>query len=411
MKLKTPWITVIGIGEDGIESLDESSKAIIKQADTIIGGKRHLEMIPYHIPDRLEWLSPLVNTIPLIEERRNKRVVILATGDPMHFGIAVTLQQYFQSEEIQVVPGLSALTLACARLMWPLDEVKYISLHGRPSESIRSYFAPGHKLVILAHDSNTPKFIAEALCDAGYEKSKIIVLENMSGKNERQTTELAHKWNLTDISPLNTIAVHCIESARSKRYFMGLGLRDRAFENDGQLTKREIRLLTLGALTPIPGAHLWDVGAGSGSIGIEWLLIHNGAKAIAIEKDSARAQRISNNALALGVPRLKIIKDDALNIVHTLPAPDAIFIGGGIGTAGLVKACWELLKPNGQLVANCVSIENERHLIEWHNRLGGDMTRINISRGSSSGSYKLWKSLTPVTQWAVKKPYRRNNSS
>ena len=407
MKLQAPWITVIGIGEDGIESLNESSKSIIKHADTIIGGKRHLKMIPYNIPDQLEWLSPLVDTIPLIEKRRNKRVVILATGDPMHFGIAVTLQKYFNPDEMQVLPALSALTLACARLMWPIDKVKYISLHGRPSESVRSYFAPGHKLVILAHDSNTPKFVAEALCDSGYEKSKITVLENMSGKTERQTTELASKWNLTDISPLNTIAVDCIESVKSKRYFMGLGLRDRAFENDGQLTKREIRLLTLGALTPRPGALLWDIGAGSGSIGIEWLLINNGVKAIAIEKDTNRAERISNNAVALGVPHLKVVNDDALQIVHTLPPPDAIFIGGGIGAIGLVEACWDLLKPNGQLVANCVSIENERHLIEWHNRLGGDMTRINISRGSSAGAYKLWKSLTPVTQWAVKKPYRK----
>jgi len=343
----------------------------------------------------------LIDSMADIETRRGKRVVVLATGDPMHYGIGVTLARHFVPEEILILPTAGALSLVCARLGWPVADVECLTLHGRPLETVRAYLALGHRLVILSHDGTTPAAVAAELTAAGYGASKISVFEHMAVDKERRLDGQADNWPAHDIADLNTIAVTCQGGSRAKRYFGAPGLRDRAFENDGQLTKREVRTLTLSALAPSPGALLWDLGAGAGSVAIEWMLGARGAEAIAVERDAERVARIGRNAAALGVPGLKPVHGEAPEATELLPAPNAIFIGGGLTVPGMVETCWARLKPGGRLVANAVSLESEALLARWRDELGGNMVRINISRAKPIGERTLWRPLSPVTQWAA----------
>lgn len=401
MSMETPWLTVIGLGEDGIEALPAAVRALVEGAEVLLGGKRHLAMIPENGAERLTWRIPLIDSMADIEAHRGKRVVVLATGDPMHYGIAVTLARHFSRDEMLVLPSAGALSLACARLGWPVASVECLTLHGRPLETLRAYLAPEHKLVILSHDGATPAAVAAELVEAGYGASEITVFEHMGGDKERRVEGKAESWAEQDIADLNTIAVSCQGGRRARRYFGAPGLRDKTFENDGQLTKREIRTLTISSLAPSPGALLWDVGAGAGSVAIEWMLGARGAEAIAIERDADRIARIARNAASLGVPGLKPVHGDAPDAMELLPQPNAIFIGGGLGVPGMVETCWARLKPGGRLVANAVSLESEALLTQWRDELGGTMVRINISRAKGVGERRLWRPLTPVTQWAA----------
>jgi precorrin-6Y C5,15-methyltransferase (decarboxylating) len=401
MTAATPWLTVIGLGEDGPDALPAAHRALVEGAEVLLGGARHLAMIPDNGTERLTWRVPLIDSMADIETRRGKRVVVLATGDPMHYGIGVTLARHFAPEEILILPTAGALSLVCARLGWPVADVECLTLHGRPLETVRAYLAPGHRLVILSHDGTTPAAVAAELTATGYGASEISVFEHMAGDKERRLDGQADNWPDYDIADLNTIAVTCHDGSRAKRYFGAPGLRDRAFENDGQLTKREVRTLTLSALAPSPGALLWDLGAGAGSVAIEWMLGARGAEAIAVERDAERVARIGRNAAALGVPGLKPVHGEAPEATELLPAPNAIFIGGGLTVPGMVETCWARLKPGGRLVANAVSLESEALLARWRDELGGNMVRINISRAKPIGERTLWRPLSPVTQWAA----------
>ncbi|MBT3171516.1 MAG: precorrin-6y C5,15-methyltransferase (decarboxylating) subunit CbiE [Rhodospirillaceae bacterium] len=401
MSMETPWLTVVGLGEDGIEALPAAVRALIEGAEVLLGGKRHLAMIPKNGAERLTWRIPLIDSMADIEAHRGKRVVVMATGDPMHYGIAVTLARHFTRDEMLILPSAGALSLACARMGWPVASVECLTLHGRPLETLRAYLAPEHKLVILSHDGTTPAAVAAELSDAGYGASEITVFEHMGGDKERCLNGTAESWAEQEIADLNTIAVCCQGGSRARRYFGAPGLRDKTFENDGQLTKREIRTLTLSSLAPSPGALLWDVGAGAGSVAIEWMLGARGAEAIAIERDAERIARIARNAASLGVPGLKPVHGDAPDVMELLPQPNAIFIGGGLNVPGMVETCWARLKPGGRLVANAVSLESEALLTQWRDELGGTMVRINISRAKGVGERRLWRPLTPVTQWAA----------
>jgi len=401
MTVSTPWLIVIGLGEDGLDALPAAFRALVDSAEVLLGGERHLAMIPDSVAERLTWRTPLVDSMADIKAHRGKRVVVLATGDPMHYGIGVTLARHFAPEEMLILPTVGALSLVCARLRWPVAEVECLTLHGRPLETLRAYLAPGHRLVILSQDGITPAAVAAELVAAGYGASEISVFEHMVGDKERRLDGRADGWPAQKIADLNSIAVTCQGGSRAKRYFGAPGLRDRAFENDGQLTKREVRALTLSALAPSPGAILWDIGAGAGSIAIEWMLGARGAEAIAIECDAERVARIARNAAALGVPGLKPVHGDAPDATELLPPPDAIFIGGGLTVPGMVETCWARLKPGGRLVANAVTLESETLFVRWREELGGNMVRINISRAKGVGTRTLWRPLTPVTQWAA----------
>ena len=398
------WLTVIGLGEDGPDALAPAARALIDRAEVLIGGERHLAMIPDGTARRLTWRRPLSETMDDIRAASGQRVVVLATGDPFCFGIGTTLRRAFPDEEIVTIPAPSAFSLARARLGWSADETVGVTLHGRPLETIRAYLAPGQRLLVLSHDGATPAQVAAQLTAVGYGASTLTVFAHMGGPDEACVTERAERWGETQVPDLNTIAVECRAEGKLKRFRGAPGLPDRAFENDGQLTKREIRVQTLSALDPRPGALLWDVGAGAGSVAIEWLLSERTTDAIAVERDPDRCARIARNAAALGVPRLQVQEGAAPAALESLPEPDAVFIGGGLTVDGLIETCWSRLAPGGTLVANAVTLAGEAVLADWCARHEGFMARLAVSRARPVGRHLAWRPLMPVTQLTLVKP-------
>jgi precorrin-6B C5,15-methyltransferase / cobalt-precorrin-6B C5,C15-methyltransferase len=322
----------------------------------------------------------------------------------MWYGIGVTLSRRFPREEMAIVPQLSAFSLAASRLGWPLADCAAITLHGRPLDTLRLHLAPHRHILILSEDGGTPREVAELLTGLGWGPSRLTVLAHLGGIRETIIADEAHSWGARRVRDLNTIALACIPGPGARALPRSAGLPDDVFEYDGQLTKREVRAATLVALAPLPGEMLWDVGAGCGSIAIEWLRLGEGRSAIAVERDLARAAMIARNASALGVPELRIVPGSAPEALESLPQPDAAFIGGGIGTAGLVPRIWASLPPGGRLVANVVTAEGEARLLDWHARHGGALTRIAVSRAEPVGPHHIWRPLATVTQLTAVKP-------
>lgn len=393
------WLSIVGIGEDGLQGLSPIALSLINQAKILVGGDRHLAMLPPDERQRIAWKSPISTAIEEIIQHRGELVCVLASGDPLCYGIGVTLLRQIPISEITIIPAPSAFSLACARLGWSLTEVETLSLCGRPPSLLQSYIYPGAKLLILSEGKETPAIVAEILTKRGFSDSKIIVLERMGGIHERMIEGVAGSWSETEIAPLNAIAINCIADAGIAPLSRIPGLPDFAFHHDGQLTKREVRAVTLSTLAPIPGELLWDVGAGCGSISIEWMRSHPRCRAIAIEQNSSRLNYIADNATALGTPNLKIIAGKAPDILKDLPAPDAIFIGGGVTAEGLFDICWQALRTGGRLVANVVTIEGEQILFEWYKKVGGNFSRITIQRAEPIGKFLGWRAMAPVTQW------------
>jgi precorrin-6B C5,15-methyltransferase / cobalt-precorrin-6B C5,C15-methyltransferase len=397
------WLNVIGIGEDGIETLPRALQTLIERAELIVGGERHLAMVPQARAEKKSWASPLSLTLDEIWSRRSKPVVVLATGDPMHFGIGVALAKRVPAEEMAVYPHVSAFSLAAARMRWPLADTECLTIHGRPLDLLAGAVAPGRKLILLSNDGSSPAEVAERLAELGYGASEVTVLEHMGGARERVYAGRADAWTHPRAADLNTLAVLCRAGDEARPLSLSSGLPDEAFQHDGQLTKREIRAATLSVLRPLPGQLLWDVGAGCGSISIEWLRVHRSLSAIAIESDPMRQGLIEANAAALGTPHLKLVEGTAPQAYDGLPEPDAIFIGGGLGDRGVVDGAWERLKPGGRLVANAVTAEGETHLFALRGKLGGEMTRLSVARLAPVGELHGWKPLMPVTQYWVDK--------
>lgn len=398
------WLSVVGIGEDGLAGLTPRGRMLVDGAQTLIGGARHLDMLPDDGRDRLTWPSPLTDLMPHIAERRGTPVCVLATGDPMFFGIGVTLAKHFDADEMDVVPSLSAFSLAASRLGWPLADVEQLTLHGRPASLIVPFILPGARLMILSDGADTPAQVAEILTERGYGDSRIYVLEHMGGPQERGLEGTASDWQHTNIAPFNTVGVECVAGPDAVILPRVPGLPDDAFTSDGNMTKREVRAATLAALAPIPGQHLWDIGAGCGAISIEWMRVHPSCRATAIESRADRIGLIARNAIALGVPRLGMIEGQATDVLAGLDAPDAIFIGGGASTPGLFDLCWAALPPGGRLVANVVTLEGEVALSEFRDRHGGELVRIAVSRAEPVGPFTGWKPMMTVTQLAAVKP-------
>ncbi|MBD2300342.1 precorrin-6y C5,15-methyltransferase (decarboxylating) subunit CbiE [Nostoc sp. FACHB-190] len=394
------WLSIIGIGEDGLQGLSAIARSIIAQAEVIIGGDRHLAMLPSDDQrQKIPWTSPFSASVAEIISRRGQQICILASGDPMCYGVGVTLTRHIPISEITIIPAPSAFSLACARLGWSLTEVETISLCGRPASLLQAYIYPQAKLLILSADKETPQIVAEILKNRGYGQSKMIVLERLGGIHERIIASTAAAWSETEIADLNTIAVECLADIDVTALPRLPGLPDHAFHHDGQLTKREVRAITLSTLAPLPGELLWDVGAGCGSISIEWMRTHPRCRAIAIEQNSSRLQYIADNAAALGTPNLEVIAGKSPPALQNLPTPDAIFIGGGVTAAGLFDICWTALPSGGRLVANVVTIEGEQTLFQWYEKVGGSFTRIAIQRAEPIGKFLGWRAMAPVTQW------------
>jgi len=398
------WLSIVGLGEEGIEGLAPAARHLIDKAELLVGGERHLALVPNGGAERLTWQSPLKLTVDQILRRRGRPVVVLATGDPMWFGIGVTLARQVASDELWIIPGASAFALACARLGWPLAEVECLTLHGRSLALLNAVVAPGTRLLLLSADGATPAAVAKALAARGYGPSRLTVLEHMGGEKEDRITGTAAEWSIERTRDLNTIAVECVAGADAIVRARVPGLPDDAFRHDGQLTKREVRAATMAALAPTPGQLLWDVGAGCGSVAIEWLRSHRTLAAAAVEHDAARCAMVLENATALGVPQLQIVEGEAPAALADLPPPDAVFIGGGLTVPGLVERCWTALRPRGRLVANAVTLEGEARLLELWSELGGDLVRIAVSRAEPVGPYTGWRPLMPVTQFAATKP-------
>lgn len=402
-----PWLSIIGIGEDGLAGLTPAARALLDQAEVIAGGRRHLAMLPEDGRERIAWPSPFTEALPGIEARRGHATAILASGDPLHFGIGVKLLQRFDPAEMAILPGLSSFTLACARLGWPRAECDCITLHGRPPDLLRAALHPGARILALSSDATTAAQAAAILCEEGFGESEMAVLSAMGGPAESLARAKACDWK-AEVADLNTIAIACDAGNGSPRG-PAPGLPDDAFRHDGQLTKRELRAVTLAALRPYPGACLWDIGAGCGSVTIEWLRLARNGRAVAVEQDAARQALIAENAVALGVPQLQLRPGAAPRVLSDLPAPDAVFIGGGLSTPGLLDACWKALAAGGVLVANCVTLEGEQSLAAFAKANRADMaadpdfTRVAVTRGTPLGGYLGWRPLMPVTQFAVRK--------
>ena len=396
------WLNIVGIGEDGLDGISPAARALIDTAEVLVGGVRHLAMIAAdHPAERLGWAKPFEDSYAAIEAHAGKRVTLLTTGDPMHFGVGAVLSRRMKDAIAIVIPSPSAFSLAAARMRWPLQDVACLSVHGRPAEALYPHIYPGARLLILTNGGDTPAQIAGMLAARGFGDSRVTALEHMGGPREARHEALAKDWGDGPVAKLNTIAVDCIAAPGARVLSRVAGLPDDSFEHDGQMTKREVRAATLAALAPLPGQLLWDVGAGCGSVAIEWM--RAGGSAIGIENNPDRMAMAARNAATLGVPDLALIGGKAPAALAGLETPDAVFIGGGIGTPGLFDACWAALKPGGKLVANTVTIEGEATLAKLHSEHGGEMVRLAVSRLSPVGRLNGWKPLMQVTQWQAVK--------
>lgn len=396
------WLSIIGIGESGLVELSSSAKGLFDRATIIVGGHRHLAMLdPNDRRDRIVWTSPLENSIESILQHRGTPVCVLASGDPLCYGIGVTLLRYLSIDEINIIPAPSTFSLICARLGWSSTAIETLSLCGRSPDFLAAILAPNAKLILLSAGADTPQIVADLLTQRGYGDSRMTVLEHIGGEREKSISGIARSWSKPDLAALNAIAVECVISANTTPLNRLPGLPDSAYHHDGQLTKREVRAITLAALAPMPGELLWDVGAGCGSIGIEWLRSHPSCRAIAIEQHAHRLAFIANNMAALGTPHLQLIQGKAPAALADLPTPDAIFIGGGTTSDGLLDTCWGALRSGGRLVANAVTVESELQLLQWHRQVGGELSRIAIQRTQSIGTFLGWKPLIPITQLVV----------
>lgn len=398
------WLTIIGIGEDGRAGLSPAAASALDRAEFVVGGERHLALAAPLAARTLSWPSPISDGYQAILARRGEPTCVLATGDPFHYGVGAELARLVPAEEITCFPQPSAFGLAAARMGWSLPECDCISLHGRSLERIIPYLQPGARLIALSWDGTTPGKLAELLKERGLSLSMMTILEAMGGPRERVRNVAAAEFALTDVDPLNTVAIEIVAGQDARITALTPGLADSWFENDGQLTKAEIRALTLAALAPRAGELLWDIGAGAGSIGIEWCLRHPRNHCLAIEENADRAERARRNALHLGATRLDVRMGRAPEALAGWPVPDAVFIGGGATDAGVFEAAWAALKPGGRLVLNAVTLETEMLVGSLHARHGGTMRRIGLSRLEKIGSMNGWRAAMPVTQWMVTKP-------
>ena len=397
------WLSIVGIGEDGLEGVSAAGRRLIADAEIVIGGARQLALAGDLIKTAMVWPSPLLNAVPQILGQRGKPVCILATGDPFSYGIGATLSAHVAADEIICLPAPSAFSLAASRLAWPLQSTTCLSVHGRPLELVIPHLQPGARLLVLSWDARTPAAMAQLLMSRGLGASRITVLERMGGAHERVRASDAASAGFADVDALNTLAIEVAAKPGARIVPLSQGLADDLFEHTGQITKREIRAITLSSLAPLRGQLLWDIGAGSGSIGIEWMLAHPENRAIAIEPRADRIALCARNSAALGVPDLRVVAGRAPEALSDLPHPQAIFIGGGGGDA-VLDAAIAALPPQGRIVANAVTLETEARLIARQANHGGTLTRIEISRAEAVGGLTGWRAAMPITQWVWVKP-------
>jgi len=396
-------LTVVGIGADGWSGVPRRLRERVLAAEVVLGGTRHLDLLPAVDGQvREPWPSPLRAGLPAMLERFDARTVVaLASGDPFVFGIAATLVDLVGADRVEVEPAVSSVALARARMSWTAESVALVSLVGRDPHLVLRQLAPGRRVLVLSSDETTPAVVAALLNEHGFGLSRVTVLGDLGSAAESRVSDTAREWN-AEVSRLNVIALEVVESpAGSSTNSWATGLADSSYEHDGQLSKRDVRAAALARLAPRPGELLWDVGAGAGSVAIEWLRAHPTCRAVAVESDMERAARIGINAATLGVPTLRVVHGAAPEALADLPAPDAVFVGGGASRAGVIDSCLAALRPGGRLVAHGVTLETETLLARLYGEHGGELTRISVEHAAPIGSFTGWSPSRAVTQWAV----------
>jgi len=403
--MSAPWLSILGIGEGGIDGLTPPARALLSQARFVIGGARHLRLAaPLITGETAVWPQPFSGGMAEIAAHRPGPVVVLASGDPFCYGVGTSIAKHFAAEDWRCLPAPSCLSLACAALGWALQTLETISFCGRPIEPLAAMLRPGRQILALSEDAETPGKVARFLCAHGFGASEIVLLEALGGPEQRIRRGTAAGFDLADPHALNLLAITLAADAGFASLPLASGLPDDAFAHDGQLTKREIRAVTLSALAPRAGELLWDIGTGSGSIAIEWLRLHPSLRAIAIERRTDRLARAIENAQRLGVLHLQTVEGAAPAVLEGLPAPDAIFIGGGAQAAGVIDAAWSALRPGGRIVVNSVTIETDAALFAANRRLGGTLTRIGVERLTDIGGLHGFRPAMTITQWTASKP-------
>jgi precorrin-6Y C5,15-methyltransferase (decarboxylating) len=398
------WLGLVGIGEDGLDGLVPAARKLLAQAAFVVGGRRHLALAGPLKAEAMAWPSPIENALEEIEARRGRSVCVLASGDPFFFGVGAMLTRRFAADEMVCIPAPSAFALAASRLGWSEQDCALLSLHGRPLEAIIPHLQPNAHILALSWDDATPAKLAALLTKRGMGRSRLAVLEAMGGPRERIRATEAQDFALENVAALNTIALEVVVDPGARLLPRAAGLPDDWFEHDGQITKREIRAITRSQLAPRRGELLWDVGSGSGSVAIEWMLADSANQAVAVERRHDRAERIARNALTFGVPALSVVTGEAPQVFGDLPKPDAIFIGGGASAPDMIEHACDALRPGGRLVVNAVTLETQAACVGWRARFGGELARIAIAHAEPLGRYSGWRPSAPIVQWRLVKP-------
>lgn len=398
-----PGITVVGVGAEGWEGLPERARRLVLDADTVLGGRRHLAMLPERPGQQREpWPSPLREGLPsLLSSLGDGKVVALASGDPFVSGIGTTLVEVLGAGTVRVEPAVSSVSLARARMNWPAERCTVVSLVGRDPRLVLRHLGPRRRLLVLSSGPSAPAQVAILLAGAGHPACRMTVLGDLGAGDESRLEGTADTWCASPPADVPALHVLALETVDPVGYGLLPGLPDDAFEHDGQLTKRDLRVSALARLAPSPGQHLWDVGAGAGSVGVEWMRADPTCTATAVESGAERAARIGRNASALGVPGLEVVHGRAPEALQGLPAPDAVFVGGGATRPGVIEACLEALSPGGRIVVHGVTLETEGLLADAYRARGGELTRTAVETTAPVGTFTGWTPARTVTQWSL----------